>query len=343
MSQVPLSNSERILALQRFGYTECEAAFLCLAALHSGYFLRRQFRQFTGTKNGGTISQVIDKVLANSHAKASTWKQNTQLYHLCTRPFYEALGQGENRHRRIRALLAIKNKIMCLDFVLGHRGYPDLATEQEKLDYFTGTLKIDASCLPAKLYRSTSGAVTTTRYFVEKYPIFLDLSAPQRAQPVVSFSFIDEGAASISGFETFLDHYARLFAALPEFRVIYVADREKHSKSAEELFTRMLAHSQGSAPDPLISRKLEFFDMRKLYEAKDLASFDRAKLIRFREDSREFSGAENDALYRLWKARGEAAVLVKFGPAASPRAAMRGRFSTCVLDHDYGFFGRFPG
>jgi len=40
MSQIPLTNEARHEALQRFGYTEREARFLCLAALHGGYFLR---------------------------------------------------------------------------------------------------------------------------------------------------------------------------------------------------------------------------------------------------------------------------------------------------------------
>src|SRR5437660_9369780 len=105
MSQTALSDSQRVQALERFGYTETEAAFLCLAALHSGYFLRRQYARFLGTKDGGSVSQLIERALANAHVKTSTWRQNTLLYHLCARPFYEALGQGENRHRRTRALL----------------------------------------------------------------------------------------------------------------------------------------------------------------------------------------------------------------------------------------------
>ena len=49
-----MTNAERIQALQRLGYTEREAAFLCLAALHGGYFLRRQYAQFLGREDGGT-------------------------------------------------------------------------------------------------------------------------------------------------------------------------------------------------------------------------------------------------------------------------------------------------
>ena len=232
MSQIALTNSQRAAALKRFGYSESEACFLSLAALHSGYFLRRQYTRFLEAQDGGKVSRLIQRALANGHVKTSTWRKNTQLYHLCTRPFYEALGQGENRHRRARALLAIKNKIMGLDFVLAHRQYSYLATEQEKLDYFTGTLKLDTSILPAKLYRSANSRLTTTRYFVEKYPIFVGEATPPSPSPVGTFCFVDEGSASLSGFETFLDQYGRLFASLPQFRVIYVADRDAHFRPA---------------------------------------------------------------------------------------------------------------
>ena len=47
-----MTNTERIQALMGFGYTEREAAFLCIASLHGGFFLRRQYSQFTGTAPG---------------------------------------------------------------------------------------------------------------------------------------------------------------------------------------------------------------------------------------------------------------------------------------------------
>jgi hypothetical protein len=212
MSQIPMSQAERIAALRRFGYGESEAAFLCFAGLHGGYFLRRQYTQFLGCKDGGTVSQLLQKALAKEHVRASTWRQNTQLYHLCARPFYEALGQEDNRNRRRRQLPTIKNKIMCLDFVLAHPTCEYLATELEKLSYFTAALQLEKSLLPVKRY--TSHGQITERYFVEKFPIFLSPSSHPAAPPVVSFCFVDEGSAGLSGFWTFLNRYHWLLANL---------------------------------------------------------------------------------------------------------------------------------
>jgi hypothetical protein len=343
MSQKPLTQFERTQALLRFGYTKAEAAFLCTAALHSGYFLRRQYAGFISVKDGGSVSQLIERALAAGHVKTSTWLRNIQLYHLCARPFYEALGQGDNRHRRTRTLLATKTKIMGLDYVLAHTSHHYLATDREKLDYFTETLKVDTSVLPAKLYSASRSELTTIRYFVEKYPLFLVGSDRPHEPPVVTFSYIDEGAATLSGYETFLRHYLRLFASLQRFAVLFIADSNRHFAAAAQVFERILGGTQAGAIDPLISRRLEYFKMRRLFEAKELASFDRSKLIRLRQDQRDFASETDEALYELWKVGGEAAVLQKVAPETGRSSSISGSFSTFLLEHDYGLFGRFPG
>ena len=79
-----------------------------------------------------------------------THQLNTKLYHLCSRPFYAAIGEEDNRNRRERPPFAIKNRVMGLDFVLGHSENHYLATEREKVRYFTETLGIDLAALPTK-------------------------------------------------------------------------------------------------------------------------------------------------------------------------------------------------
>lgn len=43
-----MTTEQRIESVERFGYSTREAGFLVLAALHSGYFLRRQYCAFLG-------------------------------------------------------------------------------------------------------------------------------------------------------------------------------------------------------------------------------------------------------------------------------------------------------
>lgn len=343
MSQIQMTNEDRTSALERFGYTEREAAFLNLAALHGGYFLRRQYGQFLEKEVGGTVAALVEKVIAHEHAKVSSFEHNTRVYHLCTRPFYAVLGQVDNRNRRERQPLTIKNKLMGLDFVLAHRAHPFLATEQEKVDYFARTLGIEPRKLPTKLYNSVKSKATTTRYFVDKYPIFLS-PAPDGAPPVVSFSFVDEGLTTPSRFETYLDQYGPLFASLPAFHVIYVAATAAPFQWAERTFQRFVvkqnSDNNGQRPfDPRFARMLEHFEARRQFEGNELAAFDRAKLIRLRDERNEFSGEPFDALYERWKAKGKAAVLQVLSPEAAPKEQPEAIFSTHLLRHNYDLFG----
>lgn len=76
---------------------------------------------------------------------------------------------------------------MGFDYVLAHRERQYLAMETEKLDYFSGTLGIDRSYLPGRIYRSKDGQIKTARYFLDKFPLFLS-GAPGAAPPVVCFA-----------------------------------------------------------------------------------------------------------------------------------------------------------
>jgi hypothetical protein len=342
MSQIVMTQAERIAGLRRLGYGESEAGFLCLAALHGGYFLRRQYAEFLGREDGGTVTQLMQKVLDQGHARASTWRQNTQLYHLCSRRFYAALGQENNRNRRRRQLPNVKNKVMGLDFVLAHPKPHYLATEQEKLHYFTGTLQLETAVLPTKRYLNNGHA--TDRHFVEKYPIFLADSAQPAASPVVNFCFVDEGASGLSGFWTFLVHYRDLFACLREFQVIYVAAASNHFQAAAKAYARFANReiktngANGICPT---TRMVAFFEARQLYETQQWNSFDRAKLLRFRDDRREFSGPEIERLYQRWKAKGRDEMLEILDSKESLHAPVHGKFSTYLLEHNYGLFDSF--
>src|SRR5881392_3307287 len=61
----PADHIERI---KEFGYSESEARFLYIVAVHSGYFTLGQFRAFTGTTYGKRPTSFAEKVLKRGHA-----------------------------------------------------------------------------------------------------------------------------------------------------------------------------------------------------------------------------------------------------------------------------------
>ncbi len=241
MSRITLSPSERIEALGRFSYTPREAAFLVCAALQSGFFLRRQYCQFIHKEVGGTAAALIEKVLTLGHANALEGCRQTQVYHLGSRPFYAALGEEDNRNRRMRPPVAMKNKLMCLDLVLDHPEHSYLVTEQEKVTHFTRTLGISHGDLPAKEFRSPTAVNSTARYFVDKYPIAL------ASDGHISFCFVDEGLATGARFESYLKQYAALFSQLTRFELNHKY-QQPHLVTVENLTDRI--HRPSDFPVP---------------------------------------------------------------------------------------------
>lgn len=342
MPQVRLTTEERVHALERLGYGAREADFVCRAALHGGYFLRRQYARFLGKSAGGTTAALIDKLLAQGHARGTTFAGSVHVYHLCSRPLYAALGQEDNRNRRLRQPTTIKRKLMGFDFVLQHPEREYLATEQDKVEFFVSQLGLDRAVLPASRYATAERV--TERFFVEKFPMFVSPSELPARPPVVSFSFIDEGEATLSGFLTFLQKYSLLWSRLQEFQLIYVAAHDAHFRAAENAFDRFSAQFLGpeaAAPKaPDLGRLLEHFEVRRRYDAREWTAFDRARLIQYRRDRQEFSGDQFEALYRLWKTAGSAALMALMRPNRRPLQACRWTFLTYELKENYDFFGR---
>jgi hypothetical protein len=342
MSSVSMTEPQRIEALKRLGYSQREAPFLCLTALHGGFFLRRQYCDFIAKEIGGTVATLAEKLLSQQHATAMTALNNTKIYHLGSRPLYTAIGETDNRNRREHSPAAVKSRLMGLDFVLAHRNHRYLATEREKVDYFSETLGIALSVLPYKLYLSRKTPSTATRYFVDKYPIFLSDNSPTEPRAIPGFCFVDHGLATLSAFETYLTQYSALWLLLKNFQVIYVADSKRLFSAAERRFLAFQYHLEGArnhADRPLTRRMLEHFESRFLYEGGDLASFSRDKLIQLRNETREFSEPKYQNLYERWKKVGAQAAPDGETPIVRAQPHLKATFSTYLVDHRYDFFG----
>jgi hypothetical protein len=333
-----MTNDERLTAIRKLGYGERQAAFLCLAALHGGYFLRRQCNAFLGYLPGGSAEHLIEKAIRKGHVRAHESGNRTVIYHIGAKPFFEAIGEQDNRNRRWRQPYSIKIKLMGFDYVLAHREHQYLTTETEKLDYFSGNLGIDSSYLPGRIYRSKDGRIKTARYFVDKFPLFLS-GTPGAAPPVVCFCYIDGEVRKPSGFDTYLLQYRDLFARLDSFRVVYVAADESMFPKAERIFSRLCGGSgrggNGIPLDPEVRRLLDHFHDRDLLERRQTASFDKRQLDQLSDELREFRGPKYEVLYRHWQQQGEAAVCSAMGLGKG----LSGTFVAYLVTNNYRFFG----
>jgi len=129
-----MTEEEKIHNLTGFGYSTEEARFLGIVALHSGYFVRRQFDAAIGVERGKRTSAFVEKLLARGHARRYTFEHNRQVFQLQYKPFYEAVGDEHSRNRRQHQPQTIKSRLMALDFVQANPDSYFLATEQQKID-----------------------------------------------------------------------------------------------------------------------------------------------------------------------------------------------------------------
>src|SRR5260370_35427525 len=93
-----------ISSLEAVGYLGREASFLYLVAIHSGYFLRRQYSQFVQCDRGAMPTPFLEKAPRLDHLRLSTCSKGRHIHHLASKPASEAVGRPESRHRLITAV-----------------------------------------------------------------------------------------------------------------------------------------------------------------------------------------------------------------------------------------------
>jgi hypothetical protein len=281
--------------LRSLGYTQDEARFLYLVAVHSGYFSARQYLTFAGAKSGERSMSFTQKVLGKGHAAARMLLRNGRVYHLYSRMVYRAIGKEHLRNRREHSVEHMRTRLAILDFVLGHLDYRYLETEDEKVAYFCKDLGIARFQLPVKHYAGAIRERTTDRYFVDKFPMFF--SADSSSSPVVTFSFVDPGLMSLASFDTHLFAYGSLFSALPQVQLVYIATRPAHFEAARELFE--LTAPRVRNPDPGVEG-LRYFTYRRHWENKDYAKLNAEQIEYPKNATEQYQGPGIEALYRPW-------------------------------------------
>jgi hypothetical protein len=327
-----MTDEERVANLETFGYSTDEARFLALVALHSGYFVRRQFDASIDVTRGKRTLAFTEKLLDRGHARRYVFEHNRQVFQLQYKPFYEAVGDENSRNRREHQPQTIKARLMALDFVQAHAGNRFFTTEQQKVSLLT-LRGIPPEILPAKVYGSSDRAAV--RYFVDRFPVFV--RPPENGRPgQLAFTYIDSGFETSSAFVTYLRHYKPLLQALCEFALIYVGTHRSRFGEAENTFARVLSGQRRqsvSAND--LDRMLAYFSNWDLLQRGQSRTFSREKLESLRDARAEFSSPFHDGLFALWQNGGDAAVRAELGL----QHISQGRFLRYVLPFDYDLFG----
>ena len=162
-----------------------------------------------------------------------------------------------------------------------------LATERDKLAYFTLTHRIPRQDLPSLTFRAEDAE--TVRYFPDKLPIGLD---PDGRTHVFLFLLVQDLPVD---FRAFLERHAELLRALPAWTVrLLVPAHVRRDRAYEAAFQEQLA-------SPL--RPIVVEDLRWSFRARRRRPADAEE--RFDQAVRAFGAPRFQALYRAWMERGD--------------------------------------
>ncbi len=180
-----------------------------------------------------------------------------------------------------------------------------------------------------KLYRARKSAEVTPRYFVDRFPIFLNRSS---APPLLTFTYVDSGAVTLDGFATHLRAYLGLIQALRGFEFLYIAPTTRLFQAAESEFHHVL---YGRREQSKCLSLLEYFRVRKAWDAKERVTS--ADVVSLKEAQERYVGRKFEELYERWR-KGTAKDADVIGVPEQHSEAARGGFRALVCGSSLRIF-----
>ena len=214
---------DAIDTIRCLGYSERQASFIYTVAVHSGYFLRRQFNFAVQRQRGWIAANFLAKAKRAGHVREIQCAPGRLLYQLCAKQIYRIVGQKDSTNRRAKSPREIRRTLIMLDYVLAHLGKQEF-------------LETDAS---RRKFFAQFGVKDDVLASASKFGELLPVSVRREKSLTVLFTFVDEGQRSIAKFERFLSTHDKLLCSLPALEVVYVAITPELFGEARQLFRRL--------------------------------------------------------------------------------------------------------
>ena len=311
---------QRVATVSRYGFTGRQAAFLVTVMLHAGVCVRRQYCAFAGITHGQVVCDFFGSLVRRGYASAHRCgSPRWRVFHVHHKGLYRAIGEPDNRHRKPIAVARAIERLMILDAVLAERRLTWLATERDKLSYFTLALRVPRHDLPSLTFRSDDSE--TVRYFPEKRPIGLDSDGRAHV-----FLFLLAHDLPMD-FRHFLERHAELLRALPAWRVRVVVPADK--RSALPLYEAAFHEHVASPLRPATAAELRWYFSVRRRRPDDAEE-------RFDQSMQAFAAPRFQALYRAWLERGDSVLeATQSATLADAVARGTGRLESHVLPYQY--------
>ena len=198
---------DRAATLAPFGWTDREAEWIALVALHSGAFTRAQWCQFFDGAHREFARLFVRTLIEKQYAiedERPIFPGNARAVLLTGKAIYRALGIPDVRHRRGKgaSTIVLTRRLLSLDYIIERPTFGWLPTEADKVQRFEA-IGLDRATFPYRKY----GQPGVPRYFAFKLPIAVDDQA-------ATFVYVDAGQTTDSELRAWGAAHAPLWAAL---------------------------------------------------------------------------------------------------------------------------------
>jgi hypothetical protein len=280
-------HESQLANLRAFGYTDVESRFLYLVAMHSGYFTVKRFLDFAGAKSGKRNARLVEKLFGLGHASAQRYRRRSMVYHLHSRPIYDAIGKANLRNRRGHELEYIRARLMALDYILANPEDDYFETAEAKRNYFIEQFNVSESLFAP----SEEHGMGIT--FADRFPLCVAYPAPGY-MPVVTFTYLDPRHRHMDAYVGHLRTYRPLLRLLPSFQFLYISTEGGLQKDAAELFS---LYVEGTGLSDLI----RYFDLQTKWDNKQYGLLTEQDVLFLSNSRKRYTGESIGTLHYLWK------------------------------------------
>jgi hypothetical protein len=287
---------DRIKAIAEFGFTERQARFLDVVMLFGGLCVPRQYATFAETAYGHTVSRFFDKLVQGGYATVCDCLHNrAELYHVRHHALYRAVDQPHSRHRRPVPARQVLDRLMRLDAIVLQPELIWLATEEEKVAFFS----LMAPSLPRERLPHLmvgQGARGRLRLFPEDQPIGVTTTGRVVFTCLVT-------AYETEGLRAFVQRHADLLKALSGWTLRLVLPQQLADEAAR--FEGVVRDELTPLRPELLAELKWYFAKRRSTPNPRAVSFENPE---FWQHQAAFASPRYQQLYRRWLTDGETAL-----------------------------------
>ncbi len=244
-----------------------KAEWLAAVALHSGCFLRTQYRDYSHHSKS-SIAGFLQLLIDQNLTIEVPVKNLGLLARITGKKIYRVLGAADSRHRRLASWPIMHRRLLSLDYVLDHPELSWLPTEAEKVNCFDA-LETPRNEIPSRAYGGAANR--TVRYFANKHPIAVD-----RNNKTAVFVYVDSEERTTKGLESWRDEHDALWSRLCRlgFRlnIVHAGSNSSLSDKVRKSFRIWyLSTSPSASPEEI---RAELDELRRAFETGDDAALD---------------------------------------------------------------------